>query len=170
MASLTGGTVWVNSGSWWWTGRPGVLQFTGSQRVGHDWATELNWTELSRNSSITMFAFKCIYLQRFFYANTWHTHAHTHTHTHTPTTHMSLFSFGALSSGSHTWVCIRIMLVKTQTHFLFLRLTICILSMFHGDLGNTLRTTNFDPYFSKPVCQSLLNLYEVILGGLQAWC
>ena len=30
---------------WWWTGRPGVLQFMGSQRVGHDWATELNWTE-----------------------------------------------------------------------------------------------------------------------------
>ena len=38
--------VWVNSGSWWWTGRPGVLWFMGSQRVGHDWATELNWTEL----------------------------------------------------------------------------------------------------------------------------
>ena len=35
--------VWVDSGSWWWTGRPGVLQFMGSQRVGHDWATELNW-------------------------------------------------------------------------------------------------------------------------------
>ena len=34
--------VWINSGSWWWTGRPGVLQFMGSQRVGHDWATELN--------------------------------------------------------------------------------------------------------------------------------
>ena len=40
--------VWVNSGSWWWTGRPGVLQFMGSQRVGHDWATELNWTEYAR--------------------------------------------------------------------------------------------------------------------------
>ena len=35
--------VWVNSGSWWWTGRPGVLRFMGSQRVGHNWATELNW-------------------------------------------------------------------------------------------------------------------------------
>ena len=35
----------VNSGSWWWTGRPGVLWFIGSQRVGHDWATELNWTD-----------------------------------------------------------------------------------------------------------------------------
>ena len=38
--------VCVNSGSWWWTGRPGVLQFMGSQRAGHDWATEMNWTEL----------------------------------------------------------------------------------------------------------------------------
>ena len=38
--------VWVNSGSWWWTGRPGVLRFMGSQRVGHDWVTEMNWTEL----------------------------------------------------------------------------------------------------------------------------
>ena len=44
MASLTEWTwVWVNSGSWWWTGRPGVLQFMGSKRVGHDWVTELNW-------------------------------------------------------------------------------------------------------------------------------
>ena len=46
MASPTRWTwVWVNSGSWWWTGRTGVLRFMGSQRVGHDWATELNWTE-----------------------------------------------------------------------------------------------------------------------------
>ena len=37
--------VWVNSGSWWWTGRPGVLQSMGLQRVEHKWATELNWTE-----------------------------------------------------------------------------------------------------------------------------
>ena len=39
--------VWVNSGNWWWTGRPGMLQFMGSQRVGHDWVTELNCTELN---------------------------------------------------------------------------------------------------------------------------
>ena len=46
MGSLTQWTwVWVDSGSWWWTGRPGVLWFMGSQRVGHNWATELNWTE-----------------------------------------------------------------------------------------------------------------------------
>ena len=47
MASRTRWTwIWVNSGSWWWTGRPGMMRFMGSQRVGHDWATELNWTEI----------------------------------------------------------------------------------------------------------------------------
>ena len=41
MASPTRWTwIWVDSGSWWWTGRPGMLQITGSQRVGHDWGTE----------------------------------------------------------------------------------------------------------------------------------
>ena len=44
MASPTQWTwVWVDSGSWWWTWRPGVLRFMESQRVGHDWGTELNW-------------------------------------------------------------------------------------------------------------------------------
>ena len=44
MASQTRWTwVWVHSGSWWGTGRPGVLWFMRSQRVGHNWATELNW-------------------------------------------------------------------------------------------------------------------------------
>ena len=44
MASPTQWTwVWVNSGSWWWTGRPGMLQSMGSQRVRHNWETELNW-------------------------------------------------------------------------------------------------------------------------------
>ena len=38
--------VWVNAGSLWWTGRPGILRFTGSQRVGRDWATELNWADM----------------------------------------------------------------------------------------------------------------------------
>ena len=53
MASLTQWTwVWVNSGSWWWTGRPGVLQFMGSQRVEHDWPTELNWTDWSVSHSV----------------------------------------------------------------------------------------------------------------------
>ena len=47
MALLTRWTsVSVNSGSWWWTGRPGVLRFMGSQRVGHDWATDLIWSDI----------------------------------------------------------------------------------------------------------------------------
>ena len=42
--SLTSWTwVWTSSRSWWWTGKPGVLQSMGSQRVGHDWVTKLNW-------------------------------------------------------------------------------------------------------------------------------
>ena len=62
--------VWVNSRSWWWTGRPGVLQFMGSQRVRHDWATELNWThcvEMSldsgytRSSSCDLWGFPLVY-------------------------------------------------------------------------------------------------------------
>ena len=49
MASPTQWTwVWVDSGSWWWTGRPGMLPFMGLQRVGHDWETELNWTDYRR--------------------------------------------------------------------------------------------------------------------------
>ena len=45
MASLTWWTwIWASSGSWWWTGKPGVLQFTGLRRVWHNWATELNGT------------------------------------------------------------------------------------------------------------------------------
>ena len=52
MASLTRWTwVWLSSESWWWPGRPGVLQSMVLQRVGHDWATDtterLNWTELN---------------------------------------------------------------------------------------------------------------------------
>ena len=55
--------VWVNSGSWWWTRRPGVLRFMWSQRVRHNWATELNWTEwhLKQDSESAKF----IYLQMF---------------------------------------------------------------------------------------------------------
>ena len=53
MASPTRWTwVWVNSRSWWWTGRPGMLWFMGSQRVGHDWATELNWIDTQRSQRV----------------------------------------------------------------------------------------------------------------------
>ena len=45
MASVTRWTwVWATSRSWWWTGRPGMLRFTGSQRIGHNWVTDLIWS------------------------------------------------------------------------------------------------------------------------------
>ena len=62
MASLTQWTwVWVNSRSWWWTGRPGMLQCIGLQRVGHYCVTELNWTEFHIYSSYNMVIGKSMY-------------------------------------------------------------------------------------------------------------
>ena len=53
--------IWVDSQSWWWIGRPGVLQSTGSQRVGHDWATELNcWTGQRRRFPSTFHSASCM--------------------------------------------------------------------------------------------------------------
>ena len=61
LASLTLWTwVWASSSSWWWTGKPGVLQSMGSQRVGHDWVTELKWTKLYKYVCVYMFV--CIYM------------------------------------------------------------------------------------------------------------
>ena len=53
--------VWVSSRSWWWTGKPGVLRSMGLQRVRHNWATELNWTELRLliRSSADLIHFLC---------------------------------------------------------------------------------------------------------------
>ena len=63
MASPTWWTwVWVNSGSWWWTGRPGVLRFMALQRVGHGWVTELNWTD--SHSSSGWFRFQAAFESR----------------------------------------------------------------------------------------------------------
>jgi len=67
MASLTRWTwVWVNSRSWWWTGRPGVLGFMGSQRVGHDWATELNWIFHHVYILDVLYRFICWWTSRLF--------------------------------------------------------------------------------------------------------
>ena len=68
MASPTQWTwVWVNSWSWCWTGRPGMLQSMGSQRVRHNWTTELNWCLIKR--CICMNAHVCTYIN---------THMQTH--------------------------------------------------------------------------------------------
>ena len=61
MASLTQWTgVWVGSGNWWWTGKPGMLQSVGLQRVEHDWVTELNcikplWQRLKEEIWVTLY-------------------------------------------------------------------------------------------------------------------
>jgi len=72
MASLTQWIwFWVIPRSWWWTGMPAVLWFMGSQRVGHDWATELKWTEqnlslpLITYTHMTMSAHTCTLIFSF---------------------------------------------------------------------------------------------------------
>ena len=72
MASLTRWTwVWVNSGNWWWTGRPGMFRFLGLQRVRHDWVAEVKWTE-NHLSILTVIglAKKCIQVKLFGQSNT----------------------------------------------------------------------------------------------------
>ena len=65
MASPTQWTwVWASSGSWW-TGKPGMLQYMGSQRVRHDWTTQLNWTELKIVPIVYTLAFCINSLPRF---------------------------------------------------------------------------------------------------------
>ena len=68
MASLSWWTwVWVSSGSWWWTGKPGVLQSMGSQRVKHDWATELNFNHyvVPSLSLVTVFVLKSVMSEHY---------------------------------------------------------------------------------------------------------
>ena len=52
-------------GSWWWTGRPGELRFMGSQRVGHDWATKLNWRERVSSYLIILLSIESLKLRKF---------------------------------------------------------------------------------------------------------
>ena len=89
MASPTRWTwVWTSSGSWWWTGKPGMLQSMGLQRVGHNWVTELNWTEWLMMSSI--FSCACwpfVNLLRNIYSK-----------------YFGLFSLGCLSFCCWVWV------------------------------------------------------------------
>ena len=72
MASPTRWTwVWVNSGSWWWTRRPGMLWFMGSQRFRHDWATELNWAALC-GPVIRNWRFCCLWPRFNLSLGNWH--------------------------------------------------------------------------------------------------
>ena len=88
--------IWVDSGSCWQTGRRGMLQFMGLQRVGHDWVTELNhyckiyyWKVLQFCSLDYLGYFAPLLIHMHFRMYT-HTYTHTHTHTHTHTELMGL--------------------------------------------------------------------------------
>ena len=68
MASLTQWTwVWVNSRSWCWTGRPGMLQSVGSQRVGHNWVTEQYWTELGKKGDYILLCVELYLSQKIYF-------------------------------------------------------------------------------------------------------
>ena len=72
MASPTWWTwVWASFRRWWWTGKPGVLQSMGSQSVRHDWATELNWTEVSSEGSIGLIIWDGALTWQMVEANYW---------------------------------------------------------------------------------------------------
>ena len=66
MASVTQWTcVWMDSGIWWWTGRPDVLGFMGLQRVGHDWVTQLSWTDVRKRKTNTYIKAYILNLERW---------------------------------------------------------------------------------------------------------
>ena len=133
MASLTWWTwVWVNSGSWWWTGRPGVLRFTGSQRVGQDWATELNWMSSQDLHEVvhfgqwndTEFSLHCI--KRFVMSICLITgdvnldHLELQSWEVIPWKQISLFPFkiSPISFSIHWWIFSPIMIIVVLNHFI----------------------------------------------------
>ena len=89
--------VWVNSRSWWWTGRPGVLQSMGLQRVRHDWATELNWVYL-KLPFLPCFCNSCLVITSFT-KSAW-------THGLTVTSHSSSFQRSFCHLLEHTICCL----------------------------------------------------------------
>ena len=90
--------VWVNSGNWWWTGRPGVLRFMGSQRVGHDWATELNW----------IYTYTCVYTYIY-------TQIHSYTHRHT-CTHINIYPYTYTCIYTHIYFLCTYINIYACTH------------------------------------------------------
>ena len=81
MVSLTQWTwVWVNSGSWWWTWRPGMLQSMGSQRVGHDWATELNCFSFDFNDLVYLLKSRTMKQQKFHHHSYWSYYVYSSNH------------------------------------------------------------------------------------------
>ena len=68
MTSPTQGTwVWVSSRSWWWTRKPGMLQCMGLQRVRHNWATQLNWTDGHVQVTLSFLLYLILPIERRFF-------------------------------------------------------------------------------------------------------
>ena len=110
--------VWVDSRSWWWTGRPGVLRYMGSQRVRHDWATELNWIQtLNIYTCIIYIYTQTLYKHTHIYIHYIYTHAHTSVYSQYIYTHIYTHYI------VHTHIYIHTLYIHTQiylyTHFIY---------------------------------------------------
>ena len=86
--------VWVSFGSWWWTGSPGMLQSMGSQRIGLDWETELNWTDLLVDSMIIEFNCRT---PSWYTRVPWHVNPQNPTHRHVRIGNQSAFLFNMVT-------------------------------------------------------------------------
>ena len=144
MASLTRWTwVWVNSGSWWWTGRPGVLRFMGSQRVGHDWATDLIWSDL------------CV--------------THLYSNFYTFSDFITGFKVVHISLNGHkfSWYKCRVIFIKCLCARRFLRKHIshACFNYFFGCIGSLL-LQSYSPVVDHGLLIAVASLVE---HGLQVW-
>ena len=110
MASLTQWTwVWVNSRSWWWTGKPGMLQSMGSQRVRYDWATELKWMKkFAFYRKVWSITFLCV-PPRLFLSSIILPQVFTKyilwTQIKSTRTDLCVYQFSSVQSLSHVWLC-----------------------------------------------------------------
>ena len=110
--------VWVSARSWWWTGKPGVLQSMGSQRVGHDWVTEL----LKKILYTGIACFYCTLLHcalqmLYFLCQVYQCHSIC-------SLHVSVLPFGNPHSNSNYSICIIfVILICNHWSFLFLPLS-----------------------------------------------
>ena len=100
--------VWASFRSWWWTGKPDMLQSMGSQRVEHDWVTELNWTELNWNSTLMSH----MILERTFSAKEWVVYVKFH-----PSPWPCIFFYQ--SSCSTVFLHIKLSCAQTMSYLLF---------------------------------------------------
>ena len=107
--------VWVGSGSWWWTGRPSMLQSMGSQRVGHHWVTELNWLKWM-NTFLVWAAQLSPHFRGFSTAYQWRSLLYWLY----PTPQLGLFLLTELTVFTQTYIVIQLFKKAESPTFLFL--------------------------------------------------